>query len=54
MRRLALPLVLAIVGCMAEHLKERLVERAPAVDVIAGPDSYRRMPELLSIERSRM
>jgi tRNA-2-methylthio-N6-dimethylallyladenosine synthase len=39
--------VLAIVGCMAEHLKERLVERAPAVDVIAGPDSYRRMPELL-------
>ena len=39
--------VLAIVGCMAEHLKERLIERAPAVDVIAGPDSYRRMPELL-------
>jgi tRNA-2-methylthio-N6-dimethylallyladenosine synthase len=39
--------VLAIVGCMAEHLKESLAERAPAVDVIAGPDSYRRMPELL-------
>ena len=30
--------VLAIVGCMAEHLKEGLAERAPAVDVIAGPD----------------
>jgi tRNA-2-methylthio-N6-dimethylallyladenosine synthase len=40
--------VLAIVGCMAEHLKERLAERAPAVDVIAGPDSYRRLPELLA------
>ncbi|HEY1558721.1 MAG TPA: tRNA (N6-isopentenyl adenosine(37)-C2)-methylthiotransferase MiaB [Kofleriaceae bacterium] len=40
--------VLAIVGCMAEHLKEGLAERAPAVDVIAGPDSYRRMPELLA------
>src|SRR5829696_5205956 len=26
--------VLAIVGCMAEHLKEGLAERAPAVDVI--------------------
>jgi tRNA-2-methylthio-N6-dimethylallyladenosine synthase len=39
--------VLAIVGCMAEHLKEGLTARAPAVDVIAGPDSYRRMPELL-------
>src|SRR5512143_4255394 len=44
--------VLAIVGCMAEHLKENLAERAPAVDVIAGPDSYRRMPELLAAARS--
>jgi tRNA-2-methylthio-N6-dimethylallyladenosine synthase len=43
--------VLAIVGCMAEHLKEGLAERAPAVDVIAGPDSYRRMPELLRAAR---
>ncbi len=43
--------VLAIVGCMAEHLKESLVDRAPAVDVIAGPDSYRRMPELLAAAR---
>jgi len=44
--------VLAIVGCMAEHLKEGLAERAPAVDVIAGPDSYRRMPDLLAAARS--
>ncbi len=43
--------ILAIVGCMAEHLKEGLAERAPAVDVIAGPDSYRRMPELLRAAR---
>jgi tRNA-2-methylthio-N6-dimethylallyladenosine synthase len=44
--------VLAIVGCMAEHLKEGLAERAPSVDVIAGPDSYRRMPELLKAARA--
>ena len=44
--------VLAIVGCMAEHLKEGLAERAPAVDVIAGPDSYRRMPEMLAAART--
>ena len=44
--------VLAIVGCMAEHLKEGLADRAPAVDVIAGPDSYRRLPELLSAARA--
>ncbi len=43
--------ILAIVGCMAEHLKEGLVQRAPAVDVIAGPDSYRRLPELLAAAR---
>ena len=44
--------LLAIVGCMAEHLKEGLADRAPAVDVIAGPDSYRRLPELLSAARA--
>jgi len=44
--------VLAIVGCMAEHLKEGLAERAPAVDVIAGPDSYRRIAEMLAAARS--
>ena len=44
-------LVLGIVGCMAEHLKDRLADRAPAIDVIAGSDSYRRMPELLAKAR---
>lgn len=39
--------VLAITGCMAEHLKEKLLDRAPEVDVIAGPDAYRRLPALI-------
>lgn len=43
--------VLAIAGCMAEHLKENLLEQAPYIDIIAGPDSYRRIPAL--IERAR-
>jgi tRNA-2-methylthio-N6-dimethylallyladenosine synthase len=43
---------LAIVGCMAEHLKGKLVERAPAVDVVAGPDSYRRFADLLGAARA--
>ena len=46
--------VLAIVGCMAEHLKDGLAERAPAVDVIAGPDSYRRLPDLLAHSRAQL
>jgi tRNA-2-methylthio-N6-dimethylallyladenosine synthase len=37
--------VIGIVGCMAERLKDELLK---AVDIVAGPDSYRSMPELLS------
>ena len=44
--------VLSIVGCMAEHLKDGLADQAP-VDVIAGPDSYRRLPELLAEARGK-
>ncbi|MBI4510055.1 MAG: tRNA (N6-isopentenyl adenosine(37)-C2)-methylthiotransferase MiaB [Deltaproteobacteria bacterium] len=43
--------VIGITGCMAEHLKEKLLERAPYVDVIAGPDSYRRLAHL--VEQAR-
>jgi tRNA-2-methylthio-N6-dimethylallyladenosine synthase len=46
--------VLAIVGCMAEHLKDGLAARVAAVDVIAGPDSYRRLPELLARSREAL
>jgi tRNA-2-methylthio-N6-dimethylallyladenosine synthase len=44
--------VLAITGCMAEHLKERLLSGAPQVDVVLGPDGYRRL--LPMIERARV
>lgn len=40
-------LVLGVTGCMALHLKESIVKRAPYVDIVAGPDSYRRLPEML-------
>ena len=35
--------VLGITGCMAEHLKEKIRERAPYVDLVIGPDGYRRL-----------
>jgi tRNA-2-methylthio-N6-dimethylallyladenosine synthase len=44
--------VLGIAGCMAEHLKDDLLERAPYVDIVAGPDSYRRMPDLVTQARA--
>ena len=44
--------VLAIAGCMAEHLREGLTERAPWVDVVAGPDSYRRLATMVAEARA--
>lgn len=41
-------LVLGIIGCMAQHLARELPSRAPFVDVVAGPDTYRRLPRLLA------
>ena len=35
--------VLGITGCMAEHLKEAIPQRAPYVDLVVGPDGYRRL-----------
>jgi tRNA-2-methylthio-N6-dimethylallyladenosine synthase len=45
--------VLGLLGCMAEHLKESLAEKAPYLDVIAGPDSYRRLGSLVEQARQR-
>ncbi|MFU8804037.1 MAG: tRNA (N6-isopentenyl adenosine(37)-C2)-methylthiotransferase MiaB [Bradymonadaceae bacterium] len=39
--------LLGVTGCMAERLKETIVERAPYVDLVIGPDAYRRLPEVL-------
>ena len=36
--------IIGILGCMAERLKEKLLEK---VDLVAGPDSYRSLPQLL-------
>ncbi|MEE2657819.1 MAG: tRNA (N6-isopentenyl adenosine(37)-C2)-methylthiotransferase MiaB [Candidatus Latescibacterota bacterium] len=41
-------LTIGILGCMAQHLAKSLPQRAPYVDLVAGPDSYSRLPELLS------
>ncbi|XP_049852230.1 mitochondrial tRNA methylthiotransferase CDK5RAP1-like [Schistocerca gregaria] len=41
------PLV-GVLGCMAERLKEQILEKEKLVDLIAGPDSYRDLPLLLS------
>lgn len=40
-------LVVGIIGCMAERLKEKLIESESGVDIVAGPDSYRDLPSLV-------
>lgn len=39
-------LIVGVIGCMAERLKEQLIEKGTGVDIVAGPDSYRSLPEL--------
>lgn len=41
------PLVVGVLGCMAQSLKEELTDKEPLVDVLAGPDSYRQLPMLI-------
>ena len=40
--------IIGVLGCMAQSLKHDLLENRPFVDIILGPDSYRRLPELLN------
>ena len=39
--------IVGVLGCMAERLKEKLLENK-AVDLVAGPDSYRQLPKLIA------
>jgi tRNA-2-methylthio-N6-dimethylallyladenosine synthase len=41
--------VLGVVGCMAQRLGPQLHERVPRVNLVAGPDAYRKLPDLLTI-----
>ena len=40
-------LLIGVIGCMAERLKEQLTEGELAVDIVAGPDAYRDLPKLV-------
>ncbi len=44
-------LVIGITGCMAEHLREKIAERAPYIRLVAGPDSYRNIADMVGRAR---
>jgi tRNA-2-methylthio-N6-dimethylallyladenosine synthase len=41
------PLVVGVLGCMAQNLKGELTKKEPLVDILAGPDAYRQLPLLI-------
>jgi tRNA-2-methylthio-N6-dimethylallyladenosine synthase len=41
---------LGLTGCMAQHQRERLLDKAPFLDIVLGPDAYRNLPALLAQE----
>jgi tRNA-2-methylthio-N6-dimethylallyladenosine synthase len=41
-------LKIGIIGCMAERLKEKLLETEKLVDIVVGPDAYRELPSLVA------
>ncbi|HZB12154.1 MAG TPA: tRNA (N6-isopentenyl adenosine(37)-C2)-methylthiotransferase MiaB [Chryseolinea sp.] len=41
-------LLVGVLGCMAERLKSKLLEEEKIVDLVAGPDAYRDLPNLIN------
>ncbi len=41
-------LVVGVLGCMAERLKEKFLDEEKIVDIVVGPDAYRDLPNLIS------
>lgn len=42
-------MMLGILGCMAERLRKDLVDKKKIVDLVVGPDEYRRLPGLIDV-----
>ncbi len=47
MRKQKPSLIIGIIGCMAERLKDELTKGGSGVDIVAGPDAYRDLPRLV-------
>ena len=47
-------LIIGVLGCMAQNLKDILLESKPYVDIILGPDSYRKLPEIIKFRNTNI
>ncbi|KAJ1979814.1 hypothetical protein H4R34_002686 [Dimargaris verticillata] len=50
----ASPPMVGVLGCMAERLKDKLLDEDKLVDVVCGPDAYRSLPYLVSMAHESM
>ncbi len=41
-------MVIAVAGCVAQAEGEEIIARQPAVDIVVGPQSYHRLPEMIA------
>lgn len=41
-------LTVGVLGCMAERIKDKIIEEEQLVDIVVGPDAYRDIPRLLA------
>ncbi|MDX1637586.1 MAG: tRNA (N6-isopentenyl adenosine(37)-C2)-methylthiotransferase MiaB [Balneolaceae bacterium] len=41
-------LTVGVLGCMAERIRDKIIEKEHLVDLVVGPDAYRDLPDLLT------
>lgn len=46
-KQLGLDMIIAVAGCVAQAQGDEIIKRAPAVDLVFGPQSYQHLPEML-------
>lgn len=45
----SIQIIFCLLGCMAERLKHKILDKEKMVDLVCGPDAYRDLPRLLSV-----
>jgi len=52
LRRKNKNLVIGVLGCMTQNLKEELLDNKIGIDILAGPDSYKNLPQIIEKVRN--
>jgi len=46
-------MVLGICGCMAQHMRTLVLDAAPYIDLVLGPDAYRSLPQAIASAKAK-